>query len=237
MSKEVIAVISDIHANAYALNAFLEYIERNYTITKILNLGDFVQIGPHPREVTEIILGDNRFINILGNNEKRLLERNTPLFSEEKYFHEDWTIKQLGELLMNDIRKLPQSRVVNLSGINLLMVHSRMYDIEADPLLYQGKTLDEFVSDYNNDVDYILFGHTHCQTYINYWKGKPLLNPGSLGCSREAIMSFCILESCEQVISINLMNIKYENSGLKEDYINSNVPKMKLIKKFMGIEY
>ena len=40
-----IAVVSDIHANKYALNAFLEYINKE-KINTILNLGDFVQIGP-----------------------------------------------------------------------------------------------------------------------------------------------------------------------------------------------
>jgi putative phosphoesterase len=237
MRKEMIAIISDIHANVYALNAFLDYIDRNYNVAKILNLGDFVQIGPHPREVAKIVLNDNRFINILGNNESRLLNRNTPAFSEEIYFHQDWTIEQLGQPLMDQIRRLPMSRVIGCNNKNVLMVHSRLSDNDAEPLLYQGKTLDEFTNDYGDDIDYILFGHTHCQTYVNYWKGKPLLNPGSLGCSKESIMSFCLLDMDDGAFNINLMNISYDNSRLKEDYLNLNVPKMVLIKKFMGIEY
>ena len=59
-----IAIISDIHFNKYALNVFLNYIEKQ-KINIILNLGDFVQIGPNPYEVSNIILNDKRFINIL----------------------------------------------------------------------------------------------------------------------------------------------------------------------------
>jgi len=42
-----IAIISDIHANKYALNRFLLYIEENFQAEKILNLGDFIHIGLH----------------------------------------------------------------------------------------------------------------------------------------------------------------------------------------------
>ena len=41
--KDKIAIVTDIHANIYALNAFLEYLDTN-NINKVLNLGDFVQI-------------------------------------------------------------------------------------------------------------------------------------------------------------------------------------------------
>lgn len=41
--KDKIAIVADIHANIYALNVFLEYIKEN-NISKVLNLGDFVQI-------------------------------------------------------------------------------------------------------------------------------------------------------------------------------------------------
>jgi len=70
-----IAVISDIHANKYALAQFLHYIDKNFPVDKILNLGDFLHIGPHPKEVTEIVLNDKRFVNIVGNNEMIVLGR------------------------------------------------------------------------------------------------------------------------------------------------------------------
>ncbi len=132
---------------------------------------------------------------------------------------------------MDQIRQLPESRIININDKKVLMVHSRLNDIDSDPLLYQGKTLDEFVYDYDIETDYILFGHTHCQTYINYWKGKPLINPGSLGCSLNSVMSFCILEVSDTVFNFSFMSIKYDNSLVKKDYVDLCVPKMGLIKK------
>ena len=58
---EKIAIVADIHANKYALDKFLDYIDKEH-IECILNIGDFVQIGPNPYEVSTKVLNDNRFI-------------------------------------------------------------------------------------------------------------------------------------------------------------------------------
>ena len=68
-----LAIIADIHANKYALDSFLKYNEENFKADKILNLGDFVSIGPHPKEVAQTIFNDERFENIIGNNEMIVL--------------------------------------------------------------------------------------------------------------------------------------------------------------------
>lgn len=52
LQNEKIAIVADVHANIYALEAFLEHI-RELEITQIWNLGDFLQVGPHPREVAD----------------------------------------------------------------------------------------------------------------------------------------------------------------------------------------
>lgn len=233
-----IAIVSDIHANIYALNAFLEYLKKHFQVTDILNLGDFLQIGPYPREVTEIIFSDKRFINILGNNELSLLDRNPSSFPEDEYAHQDWTIKQIGPELMGKLSQISKSNILSINEKKLLMIHSRPYNTIEMPLLYQGKPLDDFTKDYDSmDVDYVLFGHTHLQAYINYWVRKTFINPGSLGCSKESIMSFCLAEIDSQDISFSFKNIHYDNSKLKDDYIRLGVPAAKrILSLFYGIE-
>lgn len=86
-----VAIVSDIHANKYALNVFLEFINKQ-NIDIILNLGDFVQIGPNPYEVSSIVVNDKRFINILGNNETSLFDTNSDMDNEEMS-HRIWTKK------------------------------------------------------------------------------------------------------------------------------------------------
>lgn len=69
----VTAVLSDIHANARALDAALDFIDRE-GIQRIINLGDVVGYGPNPRECFERVTSDPRFrVNLLGNHDRSLV--------------------------------------------------------------------------------------------------------------------------------------------------------------------
>ena len=48
------ALISDIHGNFKALEAFLEYIQGN-PVDGIISLGDYVTDGPYPEKIMEQI--------------------------------------------------------------------------------------------------------------------------------------------------------------------------------------
>lgn len=230
------AVISDIHANIYALNSFLQYIEENFQVDKILNLGDFVHIGPHPREVTETILSDDRFFNIIGNNEMIVLGRRKNEWHQGIEPHREWTVNQLGENLVKQIEEIPTSRTFTVNNRKILMLHSHFYDIpnrsfQDNILLYQGKSLDEFINDYPKDVDIVLIGHTHEQLYLAT-QGKIIINPGSLSITKEPKMSFCLLEIDDQKMNVTFKNIPYDVSNLKEDYSKRKVAGKEFLIKY-----
>jgi putative phosphoesterase len=237
MNVEKFAIVADIHANKYALKVFLEYLDAHFPVSDILNLGDFVQIGPHPKEVTELVLTDRRFINILGNNETALLERDPTSCPEDEFAHQDWTISQLGPDLVGNLGHLSRSNILKIQDKRILMIHSRPYSTTSMPLIYQGKTLDDFVKDYDGmGADYILFGHTHIQTLLSH-KGKVFINPGSVGCSKESLVSFCLAEAGEQGISFTFRNIRYDDSKLFNDFTELKVPGTdRILKLFYGRE-
>jgi predicted phosphodiesterase len=220
-----LAIIADIHANLYALEAFLAYLRAEFPATLILNAGDFVQIGPHPRQVAEIVLGDSRFLSVLGNNELSLLERQPEAFRAEEFAHQDWTIAQLGPDLLAEVGRLPCSRLAPLAGLTVGLYHARPGDPLARPLLYQpGRSLEEFVGDYPAEADWVVFGHTHLQAYIKQWPRKTLLNPGALGCSKEGRISFCLVELSEQGASVAFKTLAYDRTRLRADYCRLAVP-------------
>jgi putative phosphoesterase len=233
-----IAIVSDIHANIYALNTFLEYVEKQFQVTDILNLGDFLQIGPYPREVMEILIEDKRFINILGGSETSLLHRDPSSFPADEYSHQDWTIEQLGPDLMGRLYQISKTNIFKIGDKKLLMVHSRPYRTNEMPLLFQGATMDDFIKDYINiDADYILFGHTHLQALINSRENLVFINPGSLGCSVDSSISFCLVELNDGKTNFIFKNINYDNSKLKEDYMRLKVPAaQRILKVFHGID-
>lgn len=225
---EKIAVVSDIHANKYALNAFLEYINKE-KINTILNLGDFVQIGPNPAEVTKTILNDSRFINILGNNETSLFNISENDNSEE-IKHRRWTkdqIKNQFEL----IKKIPTEKILKIENEKILMIHSRKNDIESMPLIYT-ENLDDFVDDYKEvETDIILLGHTHEKMYVEH-NGKFIINPGSLGCSRTLSVDFAILKlENRKIIECIFKSIEYDRKKLLNDFEKQAVPDKELFEK------
>ncbi|MHA1915582.1 MAG: metallophosphoesterase family protein [Promethearchaeota archaeon] len=215
-----LAIISDIHANKYALDAFLKYNEEEFNADKILNLGDFVHIGPHPKEVAEIIFRDGRFENVIGNNEFIMLGRFKR--SERLEPHTEWTRNQLGDKLVKKVEETPSSKTLTINGKKILMLHSHFYDIpgrtvQDNLLIYQEKPLEEFLADYPDDVDFVLVGHSHEQLYIS-WKGKKVINPGSISITWKPIVSFCLLEFKDDFLNIEFKNIPYDTSHLKTDY-------------------
>jgi putative phosphoesterase len=232
-----LAIISDIHANKYALDGFLQYIDENFQADKILNLGDCFSIGPNPREVVEKITTDNRFENIIGNNEMIVLGKRKNEWRREKVPHHKWIADQLGKDLLGTIEKMPTSKYLTVNGKKLLMLHSHFYDtpgrtIMDNLLIYQGKRLEEFIEDYPADVDFVLVGHSHLQLLIR-WKSKKIINPGSISITWKPISSFCLLEiRDDDSMDISFKNIPYDVSKLKNDYIERNVPGRKFLLEY-----
>lgn len=228
---EKVAIIADVHANIYALNTFLEYVDQNQ-INKILNLGDFVQIGPNPSEVVDIILNDKRFINIIGNNEISLFNINEQEKSNENN-HRIWTKKQLGDK-MYAIKEVSQTQNITLENLKILMTHSTKN--KNKQMSNYKENVGKFARKYKKfNYDTVLFGHTHEKKYIEH-KNKTYINPGSLGCSKNFTVNFAIIEIEEDRLENCIFkSIKYDNTKLIEDYTKNEVPdKEFILKTFYG---
>lgn len=225
---EKIAIVADIHANKYALDKFLKYIDKE-DIKCVLNLGDFVQIGPNPYEVSNKVLNDSRFINILGNNEISLFKIDETNQNNE-IAHRLWTKEQIKENFEN-IRLIPKTKIITKNNVKILMIHSRENKIEDMPLIYTND-MESFVKDYENfDTDIVLFGHTHEKLFIEH-NGKIFINPGSLGCSKNGTIDFAILQLDDnQNINCDFKFLEYDKTELIKDYYNNNVPDKEFLMK------
>ncbi|MHA1986020.1 MAG: metallophosphoesterase family protein [Promethearchaeota archaeon] len=232
-----LAIISDIHANKYALESFLQYNEENFQADKILNLGDFTSIGPNPKEVVQLIYSDKRFENIIGNNEMIVLGKRKNEWMREKMPHHEWIAEFIGKELLEKIEKTPTSKTLEINDKKVLMLHSHFYDtpgrtIQDNLLIYQEKTLEEFVNDYPEDVDIVLVGHSHLQLYLTGKNSKTIINPGSISITWKPITSFCLLEIDDNDLNVDFKNIPYDFSKLKEDYRKNNVVAKEFLIKY-----
>ena len=219
-----IALVSDIHSNAHALEVFMNYIDKECKVSQILNMGDFIQIGPNPKEVYDIVMNDSRFVNIMGNGEYMFFDKEIMKRYEIESAHQDWVINQLGPERMERLKQVPLQRIVEIEDKKFLMVHARMNSVIDSPLLYEKKTLEEFIADYDVDVNYVLIGHTHLPLYAVNWNCKPILNPGSIGCGKDGIARFAIIELDDGLVNVTYKQLKYDKEKVIRDYRKNSVP-------------
>lgn len=221
---ERIAIISDIHANLHALERFMKYIDEECSVSTFLNMGDFIQIGPNPREVFDIVMTDPRFVNIKGNSEAMYFDDDMKKHYSHELAHQNWVEKQLGSKRMQQLQEVPLRKIVELGKLKFLMIHARPNSAMESPLLYQQRSLEEFIADYNADVNYIFIGHTHLPLYAVYWNNKPVINPGSIGCGKDGIVRFVVLELDDGIVNVNYKQLRYHKEKVIDDYHKYKVP-------------
>lgn len=120
-----IAVISDIHSNAIALNSVLEDI-KSRKCDLIWSLGDYIGEASDPDQVIDL-LAINKIPMIIGNRESKLLQYyqgHLPQWDNSlQYAGLVWNYNKLESRHFEMISSLPEEFRVNICGINILGNH------------------------------------------------------------------------------------------------------------------
>lgn len=197
-----VALISDLHANIYALSAVLDDLNKE-RVQKILVAGDLVGYYYWPREVVELLMSDDRFHCVRGNHEnildEVLVSNDAALQYRRKYgAGYEACRKQLTEAQIFWLKSLPEELCLDIGGMGFHVVHGSLGSTEE--YLYPDAPLDKLLENYSNS-EYTVFGHTH-YPFIHQHNGRYLLNPGSVGQPRDAggLASYIIVNTVNQVI-------------------------------------
>ncbi len=220
-----IAIISDIHANAEALNAVLSEIDKR-NISNIICLGDIVGYGPEPEECISIIRERN-IPSILGNHDKAAIDYEIrEEFSELARTAILWTEQQLSENSKNFLTNLPMT--VDVYGQTF---------VHASPLMPENfryifsyaDALPAFSSFY---TPLCFIGHTHrpamyCEdmTTREVEKGKKfIINIGSVGQPRDGDWRacFCLFDT-EKFIS-RFVRLEYAVEETRKKILHAGLP-------------
>ncbi len=122
------AVISDIHANLYALEAVLGRIHE-MEIDRIICLGDVVGYGPHPDHCLDLVIRCCSTI-VLGNHDEAVINpRREEEFNGPARQAIVWTRSVLGPLHMDAISRL---RAVEYPQETVMCVHDSPVDAPTD---------------------------------------------------------------------------------------------------------
>ncbi|MDF2946207.1 MAG: YfcE family phosphodiesterase [Bacillales bacterium] len=237
------AVITDIHANNFALDAALTEIE-SIGVDHIYCLGDLVGIGPNHNEVLERIFSLDDITIISGNHDQAIVALAAGEYHhkghEHAKRHHGWVYKTLDKGHIKSLRELPLFIEKRYTDINILATH---YNIEEEKLKksyynpYSDivepalENLEKLFQKCNHDL--IMFGHHHPKHFF-ISEQKIYLNPGSLGCNPAPYARYAIVEINKCDINVEYLQAEYNRIDLIKSY--DKVPEKEfLLKAFHGI--
>ena len=230
-----IAVISDIHANVYALMNVLEDID-NEKVDTIVCLGDLVGYGSQPNEVISMIK-ERHILCIKGNYDNSVVDneysyiRETPINS----FSLPWAVNELKEENRIFLQNLPSTITLNIENKNLLFVHGSPRRINEYLLKDADNTLDTMNS-INEDV--LICAHTHIPE-IKEFGNKVYVNSGSIGKPKigRPNITYCILNiNKEDVMKIEIKEISYDFKKIVKDMTILGFPQELIYSFESGLE-
>ena len=230
-----VLVLSDIHANATALEAVLASAG---TVDEIWCLGDLVGYGPDPNEVMQRVRALPRLTCLLGNHDVALMGR-LPFetFNGDARRSLTWTEQVLRAENVEFLRSLPQRTKV--CG-DVTLAHGS----PRDPLWeYVLNTLTARLNFDHFDTPWCFVGHSHiqCMFYLDerndrisldtpdvdaelLLNPRMILNPGSVGQprDRDPRSAFAIYES--STATWTPRRVEYDISEVQRRIRNAGLP-------------
>ena len=200
-----IALISDIHANAFYFKILLASIKEE-KVDKIICLGDLVGYYDEPNEVIDLCR-DYNVECIQGNHEEYILE--TLKYRKEK--EDIYRIEKHRKLLSIKnrifIENMPKEIIIQLGSISIYCTHA-LPGNSAKYLYNPNEIADEYIQGY----DYYCSGHTHIPS-IQYKNGTCIINPGSVGQPRDytAMPSYAIVNLDKDEVLIKKVKVDQHN--------------------------
>ena len=219
-----ILVLSDIHANWYALEAILD--KESYDA--LIFLGDVVDFGPNPRKCVRFLMDSstNRFWGVRGDHD-HALAYGIGCGSSLDLRELSMKTREWGEgLVASDevgfLRRLPLENYVILDGLKFRLMHGSPRD-----RLYRSTISDIEEFETENEfgeinTDFILVGHSH-KPFIRQLGRVTVLNPGSVGQPRDfnPRASYAVIEDGKAIIK----RVRYDIEKTVRDLEKSSLPK------------
>jgi putative phosphoesterase len=235
-----IAIISDIHGNAFALDGVIADLKRD-VVDQLVCLGDAIQGGPQPAEV----VGRLRELAcpvVMGNADAWLLtgeETGAEAISDTRLLKmnevREWALAQLSEDDRAFIRAFQPTLEIPLEGRNLLCFHGS--PTSFDDIILPTTAEEEFqklLVPYLPSV--MTGGHTHMQQIRRIGASDSFFfNPGSVGLAygheqseegfrADAWAEYAILTAEGSRIALDFRRIPYDPEALIEVYRASGRP-------------
>lgn len=223
-----LAIISDIHSNLEAFKAVLKDIKKR-KIKKIYCAGDIVGYGANPEECIDLIK-ENKITSVMGNHDLCCAN-----LQKIEWFNE---YGQKAALYQNKILTLKNKKfLLKLPKIikkeNLFIVHGSPINPLYEYIFPEISAWDlrEFFNLTKKPI--LIMGHTHVP-FIQKFKNKLVINPGSVGQPRDANpkASYCILDT--KNLKAKIIKISYNIDIAANKILKAKLPNFLAQRLFLG---
>lgn len=196
-----IAIISDIHSNLFALDAVMDVL-RDADLT--VCLGDLTGYYCQPDEVCDA-MRQMGALCLRGNHDHYALTETPERVPEAVKWGVDYTRSHLSVSNRAWLETLSPMQTVNWDGFSALLVHGAPWD-PLEAYLYADNPRLVELEQFNYDL--VAFGQTH-RALVR--EGRPmLLNPGSVGQSRDAVAEACAAVLDTETRAVEMVRRRYD---------------------------
>lgn len=229
-----IALLSDIHGNAFALDAVMKDAH-DQNIEQYVCLGDVVEFGPQPREALARIV-DLGCPIVMGNTDERMTgNRRAELSGLERTPGIDlelWCYDQLRETDRDIIRSFVPTVQISLGDATSLCFHGSP---RSNTEVIVATTPDDDLTPMFASHDALIGagGHTHAQM-LRRWHDWLIINPGSIGLPfvkkvdgtvwRPPFAEYAIIEADAGALSIDLRRVPLDVPAMLRVVASSGMP-------------
>ncbi len=236
-----IALIGDVHANLHALQAVLDHA-RGQGVEAIWNVGDYVGYGAYPDEVVRTLM-KVQTVGIIGNYDLKVLRfpkksrkwRRTK--RPEMYQAFQWASERLSTKSRKFLRRLPQERLLERLGWQVLLTHGSPASNE-EPLLPDTPEarLQELAA--MTEARVVACGHSH-RGFLRQAAGVYFANCGSVGRPDDGDprAAFTVLRLAPNRVEADHQRVAYDVPAAVEAIRRHNQPEIFAQMLLQGRDY
>lgn len=212
-----IAVLSDLHANAQALEAVMNDVI-NQQCEHVFCLGDIALAGPQPKEVTDYVMAQETWTVIQGNTDKMIAQYGPEVL---EFLQAQYPI--MANAIENDVLALDDSHRAYLEGLppmlslevegcSVLLVHGSPRANNEDILPNMPLEIVEEIIE-GTQEKLILCGHTHIPCGYQTNTGQTVVNVGSVGrpMTEKPKACYAIVDFAQGSFEIRHRFVDYDN--------------------------
>ena len=223
----IVLVISDVHGNYHALDSVMKEVKYDVMVC----CGDIVVDYPFPQQCIRALKESCAHICIGNNDYNVAYDQKASDTIRQKYAHLakdlDRNTDLTAELISDDakkfLRRLPRECRFVLDGVSFYMNHTVPH-LSIHHYLDKSTPESKLVEYYQDiQADVIVTGHTHLP-YVKNFEDKILVNPGSIGQSRDGDprASFATFDTAAR--RLELGRLEYDITETREYLEKLNFP-------------